>query len=153
MLLFRPEHVPMILSGRKWQTRRLWPTPRVKVGSIQKCYSGGMPFSKCKTCDGRRHAGQWDHDHYDGFTTPCELCHGSGLLPPFAHIRILQVWQHTLSLITDEDIQAEGYFSWREYMEAFGRINHIKVPIEEYQYWKVWALAFKLVEAANGAPA
>lgn len=31
-LLFKPKHVPMILSGTKTQTRRLWKRPRVKVG-------------------------------------------------------------------------------------------------------------------------
>ena len=34
MILFRVEHVQPILEGRKTQTRRLWDTPRVKVGSI-----------------------------------------------------------------------------------------------------------------------
>lgn len=35
MLLFKPEHVPMILEGSKTQTRRLWPHGcRVKVGNI-----------------------------------------------------------------------------------------------------------------------
>lgn len=31
-LLFKPHHVPLILSGRKTQTRRLWKKNRVKVG-------------------------------------------------------------------------------------------------------------------------
>lgn len=34
-LLFKPEHVPMILDGRKTQTRRLWPKGcRAKIGSV-----------------------------------------------------------------------------------------------------------------------
>ena len=38
MLLFKPEHIPLILSGRKTQTRRLWPHgPRVKVGDAYQC--------------------------------------------------------------------------------------------------------------------
>jgi len=38
MLLFKPEHVEAIKSGRKTQTRRLWPHGcRVKVGSIHQC--------------------------------------------------------------------------------------------------------------------
>ena len=38
MLLFKPEHVALILGGRKTQTRRLWPKgARVKVGSIHQC--------------------------------------------------------------------------------------------------------------------
>ena len=37
MLLFKQEHVAMILSGQKRQTRRLWPHGcRVKVGSIHQ---------------------------------------------------------------------------------------------------------------------
>ncbi|HNR58662.1 MAG TPA: ASCH domain-containing protein [Methanothrix sp.] len=35
MILFQPEHVEMIRTGRKTQTRRLWKRPRAKVGSIQ----------------------------------------------------------------------------------------------------------------------
>ena len=34
MILFKKEHVPLILSGRKTQTRRLWKRQRAKVGSI-----------------------------------------------------------------------------------------------------------------------
>ena len=36
MMMFQPEHVAPILSGRKTETRRLWKSQRVKVGSIQK---------------------------------------------------------------------------------------------------------------------
>ena len=36
MILFKPEHVPLILSGKKRETRRLWKKPRVTVGSWQK---------------------------------------------------------------------------------------------------------------------
>lgn len=34
MILFKPEHIPMIRAGRKTQTRRNWDMPRVKVGAI-----------------------------------------------------------------------------------------------------------------------
>ena len=38
MLLFKPEHVELILSGQKTQTRRLWPHGcRVKVGNVYQC--------------------------------------------------------------------------------------------------------------------
>lgn len=40
MILFKLEHVPMILSGRKTQTRRTWDRPRVKVGSVHQCKTG-----------------------------------------------------------------------------------------------------------------
>lgn len=38
MLLFKPEHVPMILAQPplKWQTRRIWKKVRVKVGSVHQ---------------------------------------------------------------------------------------------------------------------
>jgi hypothetical protein len=36
MLLFRPEHKDMILSGRKIESRRLWKAWRVNVRSVQK---------------------------------------------------------------------------------------------------------------------
>jgi hypothetical protein len=34
MLLFIPEHVPMILDGTKTQTRRIWKRKRCNVGAI-----------------------------------------------------------------------------------------------------------------------
>lgn len=45
MLLFKPEHVPMILEGRKTQTRRIWKRRRVVPGSVHKCYTRA-PFVK-----------------------------------------------------------------------------------------------------------
>ncbi len=44
MILFRPEHVEPILSGRKTQTRRLGKR-RWKVGGIHGCYTR-PPFAK-----------------------------------------------------------------------------------------------------------
>ena len=35
-LLFKPEHIGLIHSGRKTQTRRLWKKPRAKVGVVHK---------------------------------------------------------------------------------------------------------------------
>lgn len=40
VILFKQEHVPMILSGRKTQTRRKWKKPRAKVGSIHQAKTG-----------------------------------------------------------------------------------------------------------------
>ena len=37
MLLFKREHIDLILRGLKTQTRRSWKKPRVKVGSVHKC--------------------------------------------------------------------------------------------------------------------
>ncbi len=36
MILFKPEHVAPILSGRKTETRRDWKVWRAKVGSVHK---------------------------------------------------------------------------------------------------------------------
>ena len=36
MILFKAEMVELIRSGRKFQTRRFWKRPRVKVGSVHQ---------------------------------------------------------------------------------------------------------------------
>ena len=43
-MLFKAEHEPMILEGRKTATRRIWKKPMVKVGGIYKCKR--LMFSK-----------------------------------------------------------------------------------------------------------
>ena len=53
MLLFKPEHVPMILSGQKTVTRRFWKKRRAVPGSIhQACLAlsgpGRKPFAKLR---------------------------------------------------------------------------------------------------------
>ncbi len=35
-MLFKPEHVPMIQSGRKTETRRIWKSCHVKVGKLYR---------------------------------------------------------------------------------------------------------------------
>src|SRR5690606_36771704 len=40
MILFRPENVPLVLSGRKMQTRRRWKRPRVTVCSVHQAKTG-----------------------------------------------------------------------------------------------------------------
>ena len=35
-MLFKPQHIKWILSGRKTQTRRNWKKPMVKIGGIYK---------------------------------------------------------------------------------------------------------------------
>lgn len=60
MILFRPEHVEPILSGRKTQTRRLGKR-RWKVGGIHGCYTrppfakgGAKPFCRVRVTGVRR---------------------------------------------------------------------------------------------------
>lgn len=90
MILFRPEHVEMILSGRKTQTRRLGKR-RWKVGGVHACYTR-PPFAK-------------------------------GGAEPFARVHILGVRQELLAEISDDDIHAEGYDSFPEYLKVLCDIN------------------------------
>jgi hypothetical protein len=45
MILFTAQMAEAILAGRKTVTRRRWKRPRVKVGSIQQCYTR-PPFAR-----------------------------------------------------------------------------------------------------------
>lgn len=57
MLLFKPEHVPLILNGTKTETRRTWLKPRVRVGSIQQAKTVMMSrdyFAKLRILGVRR---------------------------------------------------------------------------------------------------
>ena len=53
MMLFKPEHVDMILTGKKTQTRRLWKKRRALVGSIHQARTElfGKPFAYLKILD------------------------------------------------------------------------------------------------------
>lgn len=48
MILFKPKHVPLILSGRKTETRRTWKIARVKVGKTYQAKTQlfGEPFAR-----------------------------------------------------------------------------------------------------------
>ena len=59
MILFKPEHAPLILSGRKTQTRRLG-KKRWRIGALHKCYTRppfctppGQPFATVRIEDVR----------------------------------------------------------------------------------------------------
>jgi hypothetical protein len=56
VILFKPEHVELILSGRKTQTRRLWRKPHVRVGAIHQAKTAmfGQPFALLRITDLRR---------------------------------------------------------------------------------------------------
>ena len=50
-MLFKPEHLKMILNGTKTATRRVWKRPMVKVGGIYKCKTSMLSkdyFAKIK---------------------------------------------------------------------------------------------------------
>ena len=50
MLLFKPEHVPLILNGTKTQTRRIWKKRRAVPGAIHQARTElfGKPFAYLK---------------------------------------------------------------------------------------------------------
>ncbi len=145
MLLFRPEHVPMILSGQKTQTRRLWARPRVREGSIHKCYSGGLPMSRCPVCEG---LGEQVEEYIDDTPRfgPCDRCGGTGRLQPFATVRILRVWKEHLLDIDDPGAIVEGYDNRMAYLMAFATINAKRLVVVDPL---VWAVEFEVVEPAH----
>ena len=145
MLLFKAEHVQFILDGRKTQTRRTWAKCRVKVGSVHKCYSGGLPISRCPECRGKGTV-----DVETGYeVNTCPGCKGTGLLQPFASVRIKRVWLQTIENMTPEDLQAELCETTLEYLEVFCRANSIKLAnSQELQAWRsqvLWAVEFEVV--------
>ncbi len=50
MILFKQEHVGLILEGSKTQTRRLWKRPRARVGSVHQCRTSyfAEPFARIR---------------------------------------------------------------------------------------------------------
>lgn len=61
--------------------------------------------------------------------------------PPFARVRILDVRRQKLGEMSREEVLAEGYRTWPEYMAALGRIHGREfVPGDE-----VWAVTFEVV--------
>ena len=95
MILFKPEHVPMILDGRKTETRRL-----AQAGRRARWVVGG--YHHC-------------------YTRPPFALGGS---KPFALVRITKTPRvEPLGEITEAGAVAEGYASRAEYLKAFWRIN------------------------------
>jgi len=47
LILFKPYHVPLILEGKKTETRRLWKYPRIRVGRTYQAKTTlyGQPFA------------------------------------------------------------------------------------------------------------
>ena len=147
MILFRPEHVRPILEGivcpecggqdaqceycegtgriLKTETRRFWKTMRVRVGSIQKLYCGGLPMSKCKMCGGLGHSAEpVEFDGEKPIYVMCPDCRGSGHLQPFAEAKVLEVYEQELRDMTMGNIYREGYTSIDDYRQALMKINH-----------------------------
>jgi len=143
MLLFKLVHVPMILAGTKTQTRRLWKTQRVKVGSVQKCYSGGLPISRCPSCGGDR--GFTGIGAEDACSFGCRVCHGTGRLQPFASVRILRVWREEIRDMTPAEIAAEGYpgKGVHEFAQILIDVNRLKWSVAYVMHLPLFALEFE----------
>mgnify|MGYP006307001817 CR=1 FL=1 len=41
-LIVQPEHLEDSLEGRKWETRRVWESPRVKIGNSYRLLRAGV---------------------------------------------------------------------------------------------------------------
>lgn len=121
MLLFKPEHVPLIQNGTKTQTRRLWlekkgprkgklkEKPRVKIGSIHLAKTQMLSTDY------------------------------------FAKLKILRTWKEDLGEISQEDVLAEGYKTRDEYITAFFTINKITDDFErmDWLFRKLWCVEFQ----------
>lgn len=94
MILFKPELAALIITGKKWQTRRWWkndkngnPVSRAKVGSEHWAQLNMKPESR------------------------------------FARILIIAVWEWVPFMITKAEAKAEGFETPKAFFEAYQRIN------------------------------
>jgi len=121
MLLFKPEHVPLILEGRKIQTRRLWLDKKTKKARDQpRCKVGAIHLAKTQMLS----------KEY------------------FAKLKIIRVWKEPLGDISQQDAIEEGYIDGNNYLNAFFEINGIKEGFHNrigYLEGDVWCVEFKVV--------
>ena len=121
MLLFKPEHVPLILDGTKTQSRRLWwDKKKNQLAEHSRCKVDAIHMAKTMMLS-RKY---------------------------FAKLKILRVWKEKLGDISREDAIAEGYKDGNDYLQAFFRINkigrraHERLPYLEGMVWCVeWELS------------
>jgi hypothetical protein len=112
-------------ADRKWYA--------MKVGSVHRAYSGGMPFSKCRRCGGDKEVsveGEWLGALARSWVV-CPECHGTGRLQPFASILVKDAYIAKLRGMTPEDVYAEGYNSYPEYVRALLAINAGRFSFDE----------------------
>ena len=55
----------------------------------------------------------------------------------FARLRILRVWEWDGQNISPEDVEAEGYDSKSEFLNAYRAINHHKMGAIGYKHWAI----------------
>ncbi|MBN4059461.1 ASCH domain-containing protein [Dehalococcoides mccartyi] len=66
----------------------------------------------------------------------------------FARIKISDVFQESLSDISQDDALAEGYSTIQRYLDAFATINRLNDrPSHEIKNIKVWVVKFEVVES------
>jgi hypothetical protein len=61
--------------------------------------------------------------------------------PPFARVRIFDVRRQKLGEMSREEVLAEGYRTWPEYMKALGRIHEREFGTDD----EVWVVTFEVV--------
>lgn len=62
--------------------------------------------------------------------------------PPFARVRILDVRRQVLGEMSREEVLAEGYRTWPEYMAALSAIHDREFDPHE----EVWVVEFEVVQ-------
>ena len=119
MLLFKREHVPLILDGTKTETRRLWIDKKTSKARVKpRCLVDKIHLAKTKMLS----------KEY------------------FAKLLIKKVWKEPLGDITDEGAIREGYKNREVYLVAFFEINEI-IDIVEKVYAlenELWVVRFEL---------
>jgi len=58
------------------------------------------------------------------------------------HIRIKRIWQEKLLYMTEDDVRAEGFEAWHNFITVFYALNNITKPLIA----PVWAFEFEVVE-------
>jgi len=83
-----------------------------------------LPFSKCKHCDGTGEIIPISLRLENHDANPyCPVCGGTGLLQPFAKLKILRVWRQELGTMTPQECWVEGFADWHGFMSAFVNLN------------------------------
>jgi len=96
---------------------------------------------------GRKTQTRRDHKRARAKVGAVHQCRTTLFGEPFAHIKILRVWQERLKDISQEDVNAEGLWplSRQEFIEGFLEITKGKVTRESV----LWCYEFECVEVPS----
>lgn len=126
MTMIFTETLEKVLSGEKTQTRR-----KVKAGHVLAGYS---PNERVTT---------WNRTVYAvGGVYSVQPGRGK---PAVAKIEITAIRRERVSLISEDDIRAEGFASREEFISTWEKING---PNSGYND-EAWVITFKLVEGGS----